>query len=244
MRRRKNKAYQNIILIDNDTSFAVREAYKVMRTNLAFTVANEASKTVVISSGYPGEGKTTTCVNLAITFAETGAKVLVIDADLRKPRIHTLFKGLKEKGLSHVLGGFAQLEEVIELSNYENLDFIAAGAIPPNPAELLTSSAMDDLLEQLSQVYEYIFIDTPPINVVTDATILATKVSGVLLVTRQNITRHKDIQLALENLQKVGAKVLGTMLNDMKVKQKGYGKYQKYSRSKRYGVYEGNSLSS
>lgn len=227
MRLNKHKQYENSSILDSNSSFDIKESYKVIRTNLIFSMLQEGCKKIVVSSAYSGEGKTSTCINLAITFAETGKKVIVLDGDLRKPRVHTILNGSKEQGLSHVLGGFSQLEEAIQTSTYENLDFITAGVVPPNPAELLASKEMDKVLKELSKIYDYIFIDTPPINVVTDGTILACKASGIVLVVKQNTTKYKDIQMVLEQLQMVQAKVLGTILNGIKISARGYGRYGK-----------------
>ncbi|MGL4344876.1 MAG: CpsD/CapB family tyrosine-protein kinase [Cellulosilyticaceae bacterium] len=228
-------AYENKSILNDTTPFNIKEAYKVARTNIMFSLPGEGCKRIVISSSYPGEGKTTTTINLAITFAQTGARVLVIDCDMRKPRISGVMDLGMSLGLSNVLGGFNPLEEVLVSAAYENLDVIGAGQIPPNPAELLASRTMQELLDYLSGQYDYIFLDTPPINMVTDTTVLTACTDGVVMVTRQNYTHHKDIQDALGKLELAGAKVLGSMLSGVKQpKGLGYKKYGKYGKYNNY----------
>lgn len=238
---RKNKQKNSVskeqekdLILTGRASFHVKEAYKAARTNTMFSLAGKGCKKVVITSSFPGEGKSTTCLNLAITFAQTGSRVLVIDGDMRKPTIHRKLDISNENGLSHLLGDFCKIEEAIIHTKYENLDVITAGHIPPNPAELLASEAMRGLLDELEQNYDYIFIDTPPLNVVTDATVLSNVVSGTALVVRQGVTHHKDIQDALGKLEFAQAKILGFILHDVKDSKGTYGKYGKYSRYSGY----------
>lgn len=231
-----HEKYQNTTILKEETPFNIREAYKAARTNIMFAIPGEGCKRVVISSSYPGEGKTTTTTNLAITFAQTGARVLIIDCDMRKPRIRTVLHLEKKEGLSNVLGGFCKLEDVICSTPHDNLDGIGAGQIPPNPAELLASKKMGDVLDALSEKYDYILLDTPPVNIVTDATVLTPVTQGVIMVTRQNVTNHGDLQDALSKLELANAKVLGLVLAGIKQpKGLGYGKYSKYSK---YGKYD------
>lgn len=240
--KKKNKettGYENKTILQENTPFTIKEAYKVARTNLMFSLPGEGCKRIVISSSYPGEGKTTTTVNLAITFAQTGARVLILDCDMRKPRIGAIMNLGVNMGLSNVLGGFNTLEEVLMTTPYDNLDVIAAGQIPPNPAELLASRKMQELLDVLSQRYDYIFLDTPPINMVTDTAVLTGCTDGVVMVTRQNFTHHKDVQEALSKLELAGAKVLGSMISGVKQpKGMGYKKYGKYGKYSKYNHYD------
>lgn len=213
-------------LINKDTSFSVVEAYKVARTNIIFSLgAAKECKKIVVTSATPGEGKTTTTLNLAIVFAQTGAKVLVIDGDLRKPRIYRHLRLERKGGLSDVLCGFAEFEKVIHHVGEFGIDCITSGQIPPNPAELLSSDAMRDLLDKLSERYDYIFIDTPPSNMVTEAAVLSRFVNGVIMVVRQNYTVHESIVKARENLLFANAKILGYILNDVTAKRYGYRRY-------------------
>lgn len=235
-KKEENKKYENNSILKEDTAFNIREAYKAARTNIMFSIPGEGCKRIVISSSYPGEGKTTTTTNLAITFAQTGARVVIIDCDMRKPRIRTVLGLEGALGLSNVLGGFCELGEAISVTSHENLHAISSGQIPPNPAELLASRKMAEVLDQLSENYDYIFLDTPPVNIVTDATVLTPVTDGVVMVTKQNQTTHKDLQDALGKLELAHAKVLGLVLGGIKQpKGIGYGKYSKYGR---YGKYD------
>lgn len=225
-------------ILDKNTAFHIKEAYKALRTNMMFSLAGKESKKIVITSSYPGEGKSTACINLAMTFAEMGKKVIIIDGDLRKPTMHQKLGITHDRGLAHVITGLATSEEVIIKDVRENLDSIPAGYTPPNPAELLASQEMDELLKSLEAHYEYIFIDTPPLNVVTDATLLSSKASGTILIVRQDITHYRDIAQAIEKLEFAHAKILGFILQGAKEKSRKYKKYGKYAHYGRYGSYE------
>lgn len=250
---RKNSSRVNLVL-NEKTPFNVREAYKSTRTNIIFSLPEKECKRIIITSAFPKEGKTTTCVNLAITFAETNARVLLIDADLRKPRIHKMLRLNGEIALTNVLSGLNKPLEAVQHSSYSGLDVIAAGRVPPNPAEMLASAAMKQALDELSQHYDYIFIDTPPINVVTDAMVLSSIVSGVYLVVRQNFTDHRSIRESLMKFEIANVKPTGFILNDTeemisryryryrygyKYGNKSYYKYGGYSGYGGYGGYGG-----
>ena len=201
-------------IINESTHFSVLEAYKVARTNLMFTLAEEKGcKRVLITSAGAGEGKSTSAVNLAITFAQTGVRVLLVEADLRRPKLHRYLSIPNKTGVSECLGGFNKVDEVIQHVERYNIDCIPGGSIPPNPAELLMSSAMKNMLDELSDKYDYIFIDSPPVNVVTDSAALTSLVSGVLVVVKQNQTREDSVAYAISNLEFSNAKILGYLLN-------------------------------
>ena len=161
-------------VLDENTDFLVREAYNTTRTNIIYSLGSEKGcKKIIVTSASPHEGKTTTSLNIAITFAQTEARVLVIDADLRKPRIYRHLGLTREDGLSDLLCGLIDIDKAIKHSDAHNLDCITSGHIPPNPTELLSSSEMGNILEKLSERYDYIFIDTPPVTVVTEAVAMA-----------------------------------------------------------------------
>ena len=224
-------------LLSDSKDFMVNEAYKSARTNIIFSLNSEKGcKKIIITSASPGEGKTTTCLNLAIAFAQTEARVLVIDADLRKPRIYRHLNIERENGLSDVLCGMCDINTAIKHCEKQNLDCITSGQIPPNPAELLSSTDMGELLEKLGERYDYIFIDTPPVTVVTEAAAMAKFASGVILVVRQNNTIHESIKRARNNLLLTEAKILGYILNDIDYSAY-YGKYGKYNyrTTRKYG---------
>ena len=234
-------------IINAQTSFEIIEAYKATRTNVMFSLNSERGcKKVVITSPTSGEGKTTTCINLACTFAETGAKVLVIDSDLRAPRLHKYLKLTNEKGLSNVLAGFNEVNECIISTDRQNLDCLTSGPIPPNPVELVSMDTMKELIDTLGQRYDYIFIDTPPLNIVTEALILSKYATGVIVVTRQKYTMYKMVERAINSLKFANARIIGFVMNDVDDNKYVYGGYKlnggyrygnKKSRYVRYGYY-------
>ncbi len=225
-------------IISEDTPFDVIEAYKATRTNIMFSLSNEKGcKKIVLSSATSGEGKTTTCINLSKTFAEVGAKVLVLDADLRAPRVHKYLEIKNEKGLSNVLAGFDSLDDCVIHTSQENLDCIPSGAIPPNPVELISSDAMGELMAELEKRYDYIFIDTPPLNIVTEGLILTKIANGIIIVTRQKYTLYKLVDRAINSLKFANAKILGFILNDADNDKFMYGVYRRGKRNTRYNRY-------
>lgn len=216
-------------IISEDAPFVVREAYRTTRTNIIFSIAGiakDGAKMIALTSANPGEGKTTTALNLAITFAQT-AKVLIIDCDMRKPRMHRYIGARKDIGLSTVLSKQINVEDAIHREVRPNLDVMVSGAVPPNPAELLASDSMKEMLEVLKDKYEYIFFDTPPVTVVTDASALSPLVDGIMLVVRQNYTDHESLTSALNLLNISNTKILGFFMNDVNAKRAGYG-YGRY----------------
>lgn len=219
-------------ILNKKTKFNVEEAYKTARTNIMFSLpTDDKCKKVLFTSAVPGEGKTTTCLNIAITFAQTGNRVLVIDSDLRKPKIHDYMGIDRKNGLSDVLGKFTTIDEAIKTSAEHNIDYISAGQIPPNPSELLLTPELSKMLDKLSEKYDYIFIDSPPVTVVTDASALSKLVSGVILVTRENYSSHDAISKSLEILSFADAKILGIALNDINIGVSTYGGYRSYKYS-------------
>lgn len=226
-------------ILNSETPFVIREAYRTARTNIIFSVSGSGSdecKVIALTSANPGEGKTTSSLNLAITFAQTGAKVLIMDGDLRKPRVHQYLGVVKTNGLSTILSNQKTFDEVVYRDLRDGLDCLASGPVPPNPAELLASDAMKNLLDMLKQQYDYILIDTPPVTVVTDAVALSTNVSGIILVVREGFTNHDSVTHALNLLKIANAKVLGFFVNDVDPSGGTYGSYRN-SYGHRYGKY-------
>lgn len=200
-------------ILNKNSSFAVQEAYKTLRTNIRFFLRGEGCKKFCITSGAAGEGKSITLINLAISIAETGKKVLLIDGDLRRPALARLLVEKGNPGLSGVLAGLVNTEEAIRKEMYPNLDILFSGEIPPNPSELLGSDKMQELIETLSKEYDYILVDTPPVNVVSDACIVANLLDGVLMLARKDRSQKEDIKRAVDSLRLTGAKLLGFVLN-------------------------------
>ena len=216
-------------IISDEAPFVVREAYRTTRTNIIFSISSivkDGAKMIALTSANPGEGKTTTALNLAITFAQT-AHVLIIDCDMRKPRMHRYIGARKDVGLSTVLSNQVKAEDAIHKDVRPNLDVMVSGAVPPNPAELLASEAMKNMLDELKDKYDYIFFDTPPVTVVTDASALSPFVDGIMLVVRQNYTDHESLTSALNLLNIANTKILGFFMNDVNAKRAGYG-YGRY----------------
>jgi len=230
---------KEMLVLSESTPFAVTEAYKATRTNLMFMLADKENKIVAFTSPNISEGKTITCINTSITFAQTGSKTLIIDADMRKPRVHSGLSVQSSPGLSDRLGGFSE-EVCIYETAHDNLYVMPAGTLPPNPAELLASKRMKALLETLSEEFDYIFIDCPPIEPVTDAAILSSLISGIVVVARHSIATRESINYTLTALEQAGANILGFILNGVPLDRRPYNyRYKDYNRgySYSYGYY-------
>ncbi len=211
-------------ILNKNSSFSVQEAYKTLRTNVRFFLQDKGCKRISITSAVAGEGKSITLLNLAISVAEDGHKVLLIDADLRRPAMARLLVEKSDPGLSNVLAGFATAEEAIRKEMYPNLDVLFSGDIPLNPSELLGSDKMRDLIAELSEQYDYILVDTPPVNVVSDASIVTNLLDGVLLLVRQGRSRKDHVKRAVANLELTGIRPMGFVLNGVDLSQgKSYG---------------------
>ena len=212
--KRKNifdKKENNIFTVENKSNSIVAEAYKTLRTNIQYSAFDREIKTIVITSAEMDEGKSTAAENIALTFSQNEKKVILLDCDLRKPSVHENFKVSNLVGISDVLLGKATIEEAT-LKHNDNFYLLTSGKIPANPAEMLASSAMTELIENLKNDYDIIVLDTAPLSVVTDAQILSKKVDGTILVVRAEKTK-RDIVLEAKNLlDKVGANIIGTIL--------------------------------
>lgn len=205
----------------------VSEAYRTLRTNLQFSNVDGNLKTISITSAGPTEGKTTTLCNVAETFAQSGKRTLVIDADLRKPHVHKAFKLSNAVGLTNVLTGQEKLEDVLQITG-SNIKVLTSGPIPPNPSELIESHAMKQLLEMLSPLFDVILIDTPPVGVVTDGAIMAGMVDGTILTVASHKTQIDGAKRAKQLLEQVNARILGIVMTMMVISKKGYYGYQYY----------------
>ena len=228
--------------------FKVEESYKSIRANITFSLMKKGCKKIVFTSSVAGEGKTTTTINLAISFAQAGQKVLLIDGDLRKPKIHQYFSISNTPGLTDYLGSTVSaskqdrvdLFSIVHVTEYENLSVICSGSIPPNPAEILGSEPMANFLDDVSNDFDYIIIDTPPINIVSDALPIIRESDGVVLVVRYNQSTHPEVEKAIAALEFIDAKILGFVVNFVETKSGGkynYGKYSKYRYGYGYGGY-------
>lgn len=232
IKKEKNKNEQNQgfmsqrrQILNKNSNFIIQEAYKSLRTNVRFYVSGSECRKFCITSGAAGEGKSITLLNLAISIGESGKKVLLIDADLRRPALARLLVEKAAPGLSNVLAGLADAEASIRKDMYPNLDVLLSGDIPPNPSELIGSERMQELIEKLTPQYDYILVDTPPVGVVSDTCLVANFLDGVILLVWQGRSRRDAVKKAVNNLQLTGAKLLGYVLNGVPVEKKSYNYY-------------------
>jgi tyrosine-protein kinase Etk/Wzc len=229
-RRRASLPLVSLASPDDPTS----EAYRALRTNVTFVNAEQRQlQLICVTSPGPGEGKSTTASNLAITLAQQGTRTLLVDADLRRPLVHRAFNLVQEPGLTDVLVGTAHLKEAIRPNVITNLDVLPAGALPPNPSELLGSEPMQRLLEQLRTEYDTVIFDSPPTLAVTDAAVLGAGADAVILVLRAGETEEVAAQRALQQLRRVQARVAGSVLNGVERERDRYYNYYVYYRSDR-----------
>ena len=229
-----------------DLDFKTKEAYKTLRTNVQFC-GNDV-KIISLTSCVPNEGKSMVSFNLAISMAETGKKVLFIDADLRKSVLIGRYKINKAiKGLTQYLSGVEQLDDVRYSTNVKNMDLILSGPVPPNPAELLNNEKFTELLETARKESDYVIIDTPPIGQVIDPAIVAQQTDGVIFLISQANISYKYAQKQIEQMRKSGCRILGAVLNKVDPEEKGgyyggyYGKYSKKGYGYGYGYGYGNN---
>ncbi|SJZ37467.1 CpsD/CapB family tyrosine-protein kinase [Eubacterium coprostanoligenes] len=221
-------------LLTASSTFAVKEAYNSIRTNLLFTQQGEKCPIFVVTSPTANNGKTINSANLAINFAQMGKKTLVIDADMRNPSLHKLFSLSSRNGLSEILAGLTDNITVTK-TDIENLSVLTSGKIPPNPTELLSSPRMDKLLDFVKEHYDCVFIDTPPVNIVTDATVFSQKATGYVIIVKTDTTNVPELKTTVSTLQGINANILGFILNDANSeKKKYYSYYRKYSRNYSY----------
>ena len=199
------------------------ETFRMVRTILAFMSQDEPLKTVVVTCALPLEGKTTVATNLATSLAQSGRSTLLVDADLRRPRVHRVFHVDREVGLTSLVVGEATLQEAVRSTQIDGLSVLPAGPIPPNPSELLHSIAFGRLKEDLSNHYDWVVFDSPPMGAVTDAAVLAPQVDGVLLVVRAGRTTRDSVSSARKQLASVSARLVGSVLNDIDIRMRGGG---------------------
>jgi len=213
-------------ILNKSSSFAAQEAYKSLRTSVRFALRSSGCKRISVTSAMANEGKSITILNLAISVAMDGQKVLLIDADLRRPSQARMMVEKATPGLSNVLAGMVSPEEAIRPEMYPNLDMLFSGDVPPNPSELLGSDKMRELIGEMSKKYDYILVDTPPVNLVSDAAIVTNLLDGVLLVVRQGKSRKEELKRAISNLELAGVTPMGIILNGVEMKEgKDYSYY-------------------
>lgn len=229
---RKTKKVERPFIRLEDAPFAVVEAYKTLRANIQFTSVGRQVKKIIFTSANPMEGKTSVSVNLAITLGQAGSKVLLIDSNLRKPRVHKILNIHSSPGLTNVLVKATDIKSAIRKIENCNIDVLTCGPIPPNPSELLGSKEMQQLLESVEQEYDFIILDTPPAMFMSDAAVLSKYADGVVIVILQGSTTFDMVEKVKENLENAGAKLLGCVLNDVKMEEGS-----RYHYKSKYGYY-------
>ncbi len=232
-KNKKNHKAQEAIQATAKAPFAVVEAYKNIRVHLISNLAKTGGKSVVVSSPFASDGKSTTTINLAVTLSQLGKKVVLLDADSRRGTIHKKMKLTNEFGLMDILNGTKSFEEVI-INHNKHLDIITYGSNANNPSELLSSDAFSDLLAKLEGNYDYVIIDTPPFNVVSDALVISQKCAGLVLVARSGITAYAAFSKALDTAKSLNINIIGTVINGIGAADNKYGKYGKYGKYSKY----------
>ncbi|WP_100225087.1 CpsD/CapB family tyrosine-protein kinase [Saccharococcus caldoxylosilyticus] len=224
--QKQTKKLERSLITIEDPKSPISEQYRTIRTNVQFSFVDAPMRSLMVTSTGAGEGKSTTAANLAVVFAQQGKKVLLIDADLRKPTVHYTFRLNNYTGLTNVLTNSAPLLPSCQETRVENLYVLTSGPIPPNPAELLSSKAMEQCIQQLYNEFDLLIFDTPPVLAVTDAQILAHQCDGTVLVIESGGTEIEAAVKAKELLEAANAKLLGVVLNKRKHRQGHYYYYQ------------------
>ncbi len=220
-------AKNNNANISNQAPFAVVEAYKNIRIRLLYILENMQGKVLAFTSPNVSEGKSTTAVNMAITLSQLNKKILLIDGDIRRATIHKKLKISNEKGLSNILARECKFEDaVLKYNSY--LDVLTSGSVVTNPSDLIGSTDFDELVKKVREEYDYIIIDTPPVNIVSDALAISKKCDGVVLIARIAYTTYAKLRAAKNALKALDINVLGTILNGAGGAKKKYGSYYKY----------------
>ena len=213
-----------MLIVERKPKSIEAEAYRSLRTNIQYSSFDKKYQTLVVTSANPGEGKSTVSHNLALALAQGESKVLLVDCDMRRRSIHKTFKISNTYGISDLLVGNKKLESVANKYN-DNLSIVPAGKIPPNPAEMLASKVMTAFLEEMKNYFDYIVLDTPPLQAVTDAQVLSTKVDGSLIVVRAGVTKKDAVHNAVSIIKKVKGNIIGTVLNVAETKNDKYYYY-------------------
>lgn len=223
----------NKLIINGNPRSPIAEAYRTLRTNLQYASFDRSLKSIIVTSCEPGEGKSLTAANLAITIAQDNKKVLLVDCDLRKPMIKHIFRIMNPKGLTNILAEDLDYKEVVNHVKVDNLDIIVSGPKPPNPSEILGSARMEEFLNEVKSDYDMVILDTPPILAVTDAPVLSRFVDGLIVVLRYGQTTIEATEIVKRQLEKVGANVLGAVINDVPVNDSThyYNYYDYYDES-------------
>jgi capsular exopolysaccharide synthesis family protein len=226
------------LIVQSQPKSAVAECLRAVRTNLLFMSPEKPLKTILVTSSGPQEGKTTTATSLAVTMTASGNRVLLVDADMRRPRVHRIFGLSNDKGLSSLILGDGTLRELVQDTHIPNLSVLPCGPVPPNPAELLHTASFRRVLLEMAASFDRVIIDSPPIGVVADAVVVSTQVDGCLIVLKAGRTSRDVARHAVKQLRDVNAPLFGAVLNDLDLEDQKYGQYSYYYR---YGYYYGDS---
>lgn len=216
-KKKPKQALQSVarkLVTNANPSSVISEQFRTLRTNISFSSSDTEIRSLVFTSGSPGEGKSTVAANTAVVFAQEGKRVLLVDADMRKPTVHYTFHMTNTTGLSNLLTRQAALEDVVKVSDQDNLNIITCGPIPPNPSELLGSRTMDAVLMEMLRAFDVVIFDAPPVLAVTDAQIMANKADGTILVLNTAKTEKVAVEKSKELLEKSNANVLGVVMNN------------------------------
>ena len=218
----------NELIVNEDPKSPISEIFRTLRTNIQFTNTKNNLQSLLVTSTLTGEGKSWISANLATTFAQAGKKVIILDADMRKGRQYKIFDISPRPGLSNYLSGVTEYDKEVDLADYlqeteiDNLFVIPAGNVPPNPSELLVSESMINLLENLKNICDIVIIDGPPTQLVTDSLILARIADSTVIVAESNKTKKESLRRIVDNIQKVGGKIAGVVVNKMQLSAKKY----------------------
>lgn len=221
----------NLVTLTDSKSVAA-EAYRTLRTNIQFSSYDQEVKVITVTSSRPAEGKSTVACNMAITFAENGKRVLLIDADLRRPTVSKKFKLPNSMGIVNVILNHDLFQETVHKDVVTGLDIITSGVIPPNPSELLGSKKFQKLMEEMKGMYDTIILDSPPLLAVTDAQVLTTISDGTIIVAQHGVTKKEEILQAKDLLEKVKGNILGVVLSQIPPEDNGYYYYYSYEDKK------------
>lgn len=225
IKSRKKNQRTSYLIARSEPKSPISEQYRTIRTNIQFSSFEKETKTIMVTSPGPSEGKSTTAANLAIVFAQQGKKVLLVDADLRKPAVHYMFNIVNSIGLTNVLANRMELSNVIFTTGDRYLHLLTSGPIPPNPSELLASNTMEELMKEMQERYDVVIIDTPPLLTVSDAQIVANICEGSILVLSSGKTEIEHSIKAKELLSSANSSLLGVVLNNKKMKKNKLYRY-------------------
>lgn len=220
---------ESVVIAHTIPKSPISEAYRVLRTNIQYSSIDKQLKTIVVTSSGPMEGKTTTVVNLAVTFAQAGNRVLLIDSDLRKPKLHKIFMISNKAGLTNLIATHDDYKKYIRLCDVPNMEILPCGTIPPNPSELLASNSMRQFIQDICDEYDIILLDAPPVGNVTDAAVISTFVDGTILVANSGHVEIDALKRAKELLIKVNANIIGVVLNNLDRNASGNNYYYQYN---------------